>query len=364
MKIFERMARHEHEQIVLCSDTASGLRAIIAIHDTTLGPALGGCRMWPYTSEDEALEDVCRLSRGMTYKAAAAGLNLGGGKSVIIGDPRKDKSEQLFRAFGRFIQGLAGRYITAEDVGSNVNDMVWVRNETQYVTGIPHALGGSGDPSPFTALGVFRGMKACARKVFGNDSLEGRKVAIQGMGNTGWHLGQYLKEEGARLFVTDIDMERVKRAVTELGAEAVSSDAIYDVEADIFAPAALGGIVNDDTIPRLKMRIIAGSANNQLADETRHGAELKKRGILYAPDYVINAGGLINVANELVGYNKELSTNKVTAIGEIIARIIEIAEAENIPTSVAANKLAEDRIAAVARTRHIRVRGMSMEHRH
>jgi leucine dehydrogenase len=242
--------------------------------------------------------------------------------------------------------------------------MVWVRMETQYVTGIPSSLGGSGDPSPFTALGVFRGMKACVQKVFGSDSLEGRKVAIQGMGNTGWHLGQYLKAEGARLYVTDIDMERVKRAVSELGAEAVGAEAIYDVEADVFSPAALGGIINDDTLPRLKARIIAGSANNQLADESRHGAELKKRGILYAPDFVINAGGLINVANELVGYNRELATAQVMAIGDIIGRIIEIAEVEKIPTSVAANKLAEDRIHAVANTRHIRVRGVNLEHRH
>jgi leucine dehydrogenase len=357
MRIFERLARHEHEQIVFCSDVSSGLKAIIAIHDTTLGPSLGGCRMWPYTSDEEAFEDVCRLSRGMTYKAAAAGLNLGGGKAVIIGDPRKDKSEAIFRAFGRFIEGLSGRYITAEDVGTSVADMVQVRMETNYVTGIPRALGGSGDPSPFTALGVYRGMKACARKAFGSDDLSGRRVAIQGMGNTGYNLGDLLHKEGARLFVSDIDPERVKRAVSELGAEAVAPDRIYDADADIFSPAALGATINDDTIPRLKARIVAGSANNQLAEEGKHGAELKSRGILYAPDFVINAGGLINVANELVGYNREVALTQVNAIDDIITRIIGIAEAENIPTSVAANKLAEERIRGIAATRHIRVRG-------
>jgi leucine dehydrogenase len=364
MKIFERMSRHDHEQFVLCYDEGSGLKAIIAIHDTTLGPALGGSRMWPYASEDEALEDVARLSRGMTYKAAAAGLNLGGGKAVIIGDPRRDKSEAMFRAFGRFIQGLAGRYITAEDVGTTVPDMVHVRMETQYVTGIPSALGGSGDPSPFTALGVFRGMKACAKKVFGSEDLGGRRVAIQGMGSTGYYLASYLKEEGAKLVVTDIDAERVKRAVTDLGAEAVAPEAIYDADVDVFSPAALGGIINDDTIPRLRAKIVAGSANNVLGDEEKHGAELQKRGILYAPDFVINAGGLINVANELVGYNKELATAQVNAIGGIIERILDIAESEKMPTWLAANKFAESRIERVAATRHIRVRGISLQNRH
>ncbi len=357
MKIFERLARNEHEQLVVCSDKASGLKAIIAIHDTTLGPALGGCRMWPYTSEDEALEDVCRLSRGMTYKAAAAGLNLGGGKAVIIGDPKKDKSEAMFRAFGRFIEGLAGRYITAEDVGTTVPDMVDVRKETHYVTGIPKALGGSGDPSPFTALGVFRGMKACALSAFGTDDLSGRSVAIQGMGNTGWHLARHLSEEGARIFVTDLDQERVRQAVSEFGAEAMSPDAIYDAPVDIFAPAALGGTVNAATIPRLKAKVIAGSANNQLADEEQDGAALRSRGILYAPDFVINAGGLINVANELVGYNRELATTQVNAIYTIIRQIIGMAEAEDIPTYEAANRLAEKRIRAIASTQSIRTGG-------
>lgn len=357
MKIFERLAQHEHEQIVLCSDTSSGLRAIIAIHDTTLGPSLGGCRMWPYKSEDEALEDVCRLSRGMSYKAAAAGLNLGGGKSVIIGDPKKDKSEALFRAFGRFIEGLSGRYITAEDVGTSVNDMVHVRMETKYVTGIPRSLGGSGDPSPFTALGVFQGVRACARKVYGTDDLKGRHVAIQGAGNTGQHLARHLKEAGATLTISDIDAERVKRLADEVGAKVVGPDDIFGVKADIFSPAALGGIINDDTIPQLKVKIVAGSANNVLADEGRHGAELKKRGILYAPDFVINSGGLINVANELIGYNRDQALLQVNAIDEIITKIIATAEGDDLPTHVAANKIAEERIASIAATRHIRVRG-------
>lgn len=358
MKIFERLAIHEHEQVVLCSDTASGLKAIIAIHDTTLGPSLGGCRMWPYKSEDEALEDVCRLSRGMTYKAAAAGLNLGGGKSVIIGDPKSDKSEALFRAFGRFIEGLSGRYITAEDVGTSVNDMVHVRMETRYVTGIPRSLGGSGDPSPFTALGVYRGIKACARKVYGTDDLKGRHVAIQGAGNTGQHLARQLKEDGASLTIADIDSERVKRLADELGAAVVAPDDIYGVAADIFAPAALGGIINDDSLKALKVKIVAGSANNVLADEQKHGAELKRRNILYAPDFVINSGGLINVANELIGYNRDQALLQVNAIDEIITRIIATAEELDIPTSVAANKIAEDRIQSIAKTRHIRARGI------
>lgn len=357
MNIFERLALHEHEQIVLCSDTSSGLKAIIAIHDTTLGPSLGGCRMWPYKTEDEALEDVCRLSRGMTYKAAAAGLNLGGGKSVIIGDPKTDKSEASFRAFGRFIEGLSGRYITAEDVGTSVNDMVHVRMETKFVTGIPRSLGGSGDPSPFTALGVYRGIKACARKVYGTDDLKGRHVALQGAGNTGQHLARHLKEEGARLTISDIDEDRVSRLAAELDARVVGPEEIYGVAADIFAPAALGGIINDETLGAFRVKIVAGSANNVLADETKHGAELKQRGILYAPDFVINSGGLINVANELIGYNRDQALLQVNAIDEIITRIIATAEELDIPTSVAANKLAEARIQSVAATRHIRVRG-------
>ncbi len=349
--VFERMDLRDHEQVVFCSDKSTGLRAIIAVHNTVLGPALGGCRMWPFAGEDEALEDVLRLSRGMSYKAAVAGLNLGGGKAVIIGDPKKHKSEALFRTFGRFVHSLGGRYISAEDVGTNVNDMEWVRMETPYVTGISRALGGSGDPSPFTARGVYMGMKACARWAGGSDDLSGLKVAVQGLGHTGYYLAEYLHREGVKLYVTDIDEDMVRKAVEEFGAEAVSPDAIYDVDADVFAPCALGGVVNDDTLPRLKARIIAGSANNVLKDEDRHGPMLRKAEILYAPDFVINAGGLINVANELEGYNQERAKRQVETIYNILMEIFEVSRRDDVPTALAANKVAEQRIEKMSRVK-------------
>jgi len=249
MKVMKLMAEQNHEEIVFCYDKDAGLRAIIAIHDTTLGPSLGGTRMWPYKTEEEALQDVLRLSRGMTYKAAAAGLNLGGGKAVIIGDPQTQKSEILFRAFGRFVEGLAGRYITAEDVGTEVHDMEWVRMETQWVTGISEALGGSGDPSPVTARGVYHGMKAAVEEVFGSPSLRGKKVAIQGAGHVGYYLAEFLMQEKAKVFISDIRPNKVEKAVQQLGVAAVEPDKIYDIDADVFAPCALGAIINDDTIP-------------------------------------------------------------------------------------------------------------------
>lgn len=346
--VFELMGQRDHEQVVFCSDKTTGLKAIIAIHNTVLGPALGGCRMWTFANEAEALEDVLRLSRGMTYKAAAAGLNLGGGKAVIIGDSRTQKSEELFRALGRFVHGLGGRYITAEDVGTSVTDMEWVRQETPYVTGVARALGGSGDPSPMTSWGVYHGIKACAKWVHGTDDLSGFKVAIQGLGHTGHYLAKYLHDEGVKLYVTDIDEERVRRVVDEFHAEAVAPDAIYDVKADIFAPCALGKVVTDDTLARFKFKIIAGAANNQLEIEEKHGRLVKEKGILYAPDFVINAGGLINVANELEGYNQDRAKVQVEQIDRILTEVFEIAKKENIPTSVAANQLAERRIAAMA----------------
>lgn len=288
MKWFDYMERYDYEQLLLCQDKNSGLKAIIAIHDTTLGPALGGVRMWNYASEEEAIIDALRLARGMTYKAAAAGLNLGGGKTVIIGDPRKDKNEAMFRALGRFIQGLNGRYITAEDVGTTEEDMDIIHQETRYVTGVSPAFGSSGNPSPVTAYGVYRGMKAAAKIAFGSDSLEGRTVAVQGVGSVAYHLCKHLHEEGARLIVTDIVRENVERAVRDFGAESVDPDKIYDVECDIFSPCALGAIINDETLPRLKCRVVAGSANNQLKEE-RHGDRLEELGIIYVPDYVINS---------------------------------------------------------------------------
>jgi leucine dehydrogenase len=350
MEIFKYMEKYEYEQLVFCQDKQSGLKAIIAIHDTTLGPALGGTRMWTYDSEEHAIEDALRLARGMTYKNAAAGLNLGGGKTVIIGDPRKDKNEEMFRAFGRYIQGLNGRYITAEDVGTTVADMDIIHEETDYVTGISPAFGSSGNPSPVTAYGVYRGMKACVKEAFGTDSLEGKVVAVQGVGNVAYTLCKHLHEEGAELIVTDINKEAVRRAVEDFNAKAVDPDEIYGVDCDIYAPCALGATINDVTIPQLKARVIAGSANNQLKD-TKHGDLIHDMGIVYAPDYVINAGGVINVADELYGYNSERALKKVEGIYNNIARVIEIAKRDGIPTYQAADRLAEERIERLRNSR-------------
>ncbi|MHC5004447.1 MAG: Glu/Leu/Phe/Val dehydrogenase dimerization domain-containing protein [Planctomycetota bacterium] len=351
MQVFSELMQHDHEQVVFGYDAEAGLKAIIAIHNTALGPALGGTRMWPYATEGEALHDVLRLARGMTYKAALAGLNLGGGKAVIIGDPEKEKNEILFRAFGRLVDSLHGRYITAEDVGTSLVDMEWVRAETRYVTGVAESHGGSGDPSPVTARGVLFGMKACVEKVTGSRSLHGRRVALQGAGHVGLHLIGMLHEEGAELIVCDPHPERTEHARERYGAHVVPPDAIYDVEADVFAPCALGAIINDDTIPRLRCRIIAGAANNQLADEDIHGPELQARGILYAPDYAINSGGLINVENELQGYDRQWALAQAEGIYGVIKAILEVSEEESIPTHVASNRIAERRIERVGRLR-------------
>jgi leucine dehydrogenase len=350
MEIFKYLETYDYEQVVFCQDKESGLKAIIAIHDTTLGPALGGTRMWTYESEEAAIEDALRLAKGMTYKNAAAGLNLGGGKTVIIGDPRKDKNEEMFRAFGRYIQGLNGRYITAEDVGTTVADMDLIHEETDYVTGISPSFGSSGNPSPVTAFGVYRGMKAAAKEAFGTDSLEGKVIAVQGVGNVAFNLCRYLHEEGAQLIVTDINKESVQRAVEEFGATAVDPDDIYNVQCDIYAPCALGATINDKTIPQLKAKVIAGAANNQLK-ETRHGDLIHELGIVYAPDYVINAGGVINVADELYGYNRERAMKKVEGVYDNIAKVIEISKRDGIPTYLAADRLAEERIARMAKSR-------------
>ncbi len=289
MKIFETMTHAGHEQVVLCHDEATNLRAVIAIHNTILGPALGGCRMWPFESEEEAIQDALRLSRGMTYKNAAAGLNLGGGKAVIIGDSKTDKSEALFRAFGRFVQSLNGRYITAEDVGTSVKDMEYIKMETSFVSGLTEEFGGGGDPSPFTALGTFEGIKASVKYKLGKDSLKGITVAVQGIGHVGLYLCEMLHNAGANLIVTDIYEEKLKEVTNKYGAKAVSDKEIYEVDAEVFAPCALGAIINDETIDKLKFQIIAGGANNQLHDEEKHGQILKDKNILYAPDYLINA---------------------------------------------------------------------------
>ncbi|MFF5995454.1 Glu/Leu/Phe/Val dehydrogenase [Lysinibacillus sp. KU-BSD001] len=350
MEIFKYMEKYDYEQLVICQDQESGLKAIIAIHDTTLGPALGGCRMWTYASEEEAIEDALRLARGMTYKNAAAGLNLGGGKTVIIGDPFKDKNEEMFRALGRFIQGLNGRYITAEDVGTTVSDMDIIHEETNYVTGISPAFGSSGNPSPVTAYGVYLGMKAAALEAFGSESLSGRKIAVQGLGNVAYTLCEYLYNDGAELIVTDINEKAIDRVVEKFGAIRVAPHEIYEQDVDIFAPCALGGIINDETISQLKVKIIAGSANNQLK-ESRHGDILHEQGILYAPDYVINAGGVINVADELYGYNRDRAMKRVETIYDSLIKIFAISKEENIPTYIAANRLAEQRIVRVAKSR-------------
>ncbi len=350
MELFKYMAEYDYEQLVFCQDRESGLKAIIAIHDTTLGPALGGTRMWTYKSEEDAIEDALRLAKGMTYKNAAAGLNLGGGKTVIIGDSRKDKNEEMFRAFGRYIQGLNGRYITAEDVGTTVADMDLIHEETDFVTGISPAFGSSGNPSPVTAYGVYKGMKAAAKEAFGSDSLEGKGIAIQGVGNVAYNLCKYLHKEGASLIVTDIHKDPVMRAVEEFGAKAVEPNEIYSVDCDIYAPCALGAVINDETIPQLKAKVIAGAANNQLK-ESRHGDRIHEMGILYAPDYVINAGGVINVADELQGYNRERALKKVEGVYQNIERVIEIAKRDRIPTYMAADRMAEERIEKMKNSR-------------
>lgn len=342
--LFSQLQSYEHEQIVVCSEPSIGLKAIIAIHDTTLGPALGGTRMWNYSNEQEAVRDVLRLSRGMTYKAAISGLNLGGGKAVIIGDARTDKNEQLFRAFGRYIDSLGGRYITAEDVGIDVKDMEWVSMETKYVTGTPKATGGSGDPSPVTAYGVYMGMKAAAKKAYGSDSLEGKRIAIQGAGHVSSYLAKLLADENADLYICDIYEDKVNEVAKMTGAEVVNPDSIYGLDVDIFSPCALGGVVNDETISQFKCDIIAGSANNMLDEEEKHGNILLDKNIIYAPDYVINAGGLMNVASELEGYNEGRAHNKAARIYDTILDILNYSEDNDMPTYAASNILAEQRI--------------------
>ncbi|MDJ0656125.1 MAG: Glu/Leu/Phe/Val dehydrogenase dimerization domain-containing protein [Xanthomonadales bacterium] len=346
--IFEVIGETGHEEVVFCHNPDAGLKAIIAIHNTTLGPALGGLRMWPYKSEQEALDDVLRLSRGMTYKAAVAGLNLGGGKSVIIGDPTRDKSEALFRALGRFVDSLNGRYITAEDVGIDVNDMEYVFQETDNVVGVHQVHGGSGDPSPFTAFGTVQGIKASLEYKFGDKEVGKYSYAVQGVGHVGLELVKLLRKEGAKVFVTDINTESVNRCVEELGAEAVGLDDIYEVDADVFCPSALGGIVNLETIPNFKFKIVCGSANNQLADNDC-GDELERRGIVYAPDYAVNAGGLMNVSIEFEGYNRERAMRMMRTIYYNVGQIFKIAEREGISTWKAADRVAQERIETIGK---------------
>jgi len=340
MLITERQTGGEHELLLLAEEPESGYRGVIAVHSTRLGPAVGGTRFWNYASVEEAVTDALRLARGMTYKNALAGLALGGGKSVIIGDNRTPDREAIFRAHGRFVESLGGHYITAEDVGTSPADMEFIRRETDHVAGL---LDRSGDPSPVTARGVFRAVQASARARWGTDDLRGRRVAIQGCGNVGHNLARELHAAGAELIVTDTDSERVRRVVEDCGARAVAPEEIYGVEADVFAPCALGGVLNDRTIPLLKARVVAGAANNQLL-EARHGEALERAGILYAPDYVANAGGIINGCIELLGWERRDARRKVEEIYDTLLRIFDIARRERIPTSEAADRLAEERL--------------------
>ena len=343
MELLQRMRAEGHEEVVFITDAKTGLRSLIAIHDTTLGPALGGTRMWAYASEDDALTDVLRLSKAMTYKASLAGLDLGGGKGVIIGDPHKDKSEALFHAYGRAVNKLGGRYITAEDVGTTFDDLQMVMAETRWAVGKPPEIGGSGDSGPATGFGVFQGMRACAKEVFGTPSLTGRIVAIQGFGKVASNLAHYLKQDGARLIVSEVYPESARRAKEEFGAQIVEPDKIYDVPCDVFSPCALGGVLNPGTILRLKCRAVVGGANNQLGD-LEDGDRLQARSILYGPDYLVNAGGLINLSFELTTYETKTAMAKVGAIYETMDRVIKLSKETHTSTARTAALLAEERV--------------------
>lgn len=347
--LFEKLTQYDYEELVFCQDKATGLKAIIAIHNTTLGPGLGGTRMYNYKNEQDAITDVLRLSRGMTYKAAISGLNLGGAKAVIIGDPRKLKSEAFMRKFGQFIENLNGKYITAEDIGTTTKDMEYINMATEHVVGLPEIMGGGGDPSPVTAYGVFLGMKACAKEVYGNDNLSGKKVLVEGVGKVGGYLVELLAKEGAIIQVADVNEDAIKDMVKKYKASAVSLSDIHEQDIDIYSPCALGASLNDTTIPQLKCYIVAGAANNQLGEETRHGQMLVERGILYGPDFLINAGGLINVYTELNGYNRDIAMARAENIYSVTSDIIKLAKEENIPTYAAANKMAENRIESIGR---------------
>ena len=345
MPVFDDPAFDNHEQVVFCDDPRSGLRAIIAIHNTSRGPALGGCRMWRYADSGAALTDVLRLSRGMTYKSALAGLPFGGGKAVILGDPARDKSPEMFRALGRYVESLGGRYTVAEDVGIDVADIEQAGRETRHVAGVP--AGGSGDPSPATAYGVFVGIRAAVKHRLGADRLQGDmltgvSVAIQGAGHVGYELARHLAGAGADVQMADVDPARVQRAQTELGATPISVDRFLEADVDVLAPCALGGLLDDATIPKIRAPIVAGAANNQLA-AARHGQLLRERGILYAPDYLINAGGIINISYEGPNYDRARAFSHVALIHDTLLSIFQRADAAGIPTSEAADQLAEER---------------------
>jgi len=350
MAVFEKIQADNYEQIVFCQDQKTGLKAIIALHNTALGPATGGCRMWNYRNEEEALTDVLRLSKGMTYKNSISNLALGGGKSIIIGDASQ-KTPELLKRFGEFVETLKGRYITAKDVGIDSNDLKTIKSRTSHILGIAGEANSSGDPSPVTAWGVYNGMLACAESAFGSKSLKGLHVALQGLGAVNYGLLKYLAQEGARVSACDINPDSVEKAKKEFGITTVGPEEIYDTACDIFSPGALGAIINPQTIPRLKCKVVAGAANNQLATE-KDGEELLKRGILYAPDFAINAGGVINIAHERDGYSREKAYAHVARIYDTIKNILEASKADHLPTNVVANRIAENRVREAERARH------------
>lgn len=354
-KIFQYIEKYGYEELVFCHDRAAGLRAVIAIHDTTLGPAGGGTRRWVYDDEWDAIEDAMRLARGMTYKYAGAGLNLGGGKAVIMVDEYDQKSETMYRSLGRFVNSLNGRFFTGEDVGTDARDLDYIGMETSYVVGIPDPRTGKTEPSPKTAFGVLQGMKACVEEVFGDKSLRGKTVAIQGTGNVGQYLIEELLREGVKLIITDIDKGKVKKVIEKhKGVEAVEPEEIYSVACDIFAPCALGATLNDETIPKLKCKIVSGAANNQLK-ESEHGDLLHRMGILYAPDYIINAGGAVDDADtfEKGGYNAERAMKKVARVYDNVKKVILIAKRDGIPTYKAADVMVEERLEKIRRIKRI-----------
>ena len=352
--IFDYLVRYGYKKVVLCQNNDVGLRAIVAIHSTDLGPATGGLRMWTYDSEEDAIMDALRLARGMTYKYAAAGMSLGGGKAVIIGDPKTQKTEALLRAMGRFLQSLHGEYQTGEDVGITLDDLEVIHGECDYVVTLPEHAGGAGPIGPATAIGVLEAMKACCEEVFGAPSLKGRRVTVQGLGAVGWPALEILVEAKAKVVVTDIDRAKVAAARRQFGVRAVAPDAIYGQPSDVFAPFALGAIINDRTLRALRCKMVCGSANNQLAEE-RHGDLLDKRGILYAPDYIANAGGTIFDTDRLLkgGFNRERAMRNVTRIGDRMRQVIALAKRERIPTYRAADRLAEERLAMARALRMI-----------
>jgi len=353
--ILSYMARYDYENLYICQERETGLRAIIALHDTTLGPATGGCRMWTYACEEDAIEDALRLARGMTYKYAAAGVNLGGGKCVVVGDPRTEKSEALFRALGRFIDRLGGAYITGEDVGTTLRDMEYIRMETPHVVTLPRDLGGAGDISPATARGTIQGMRATCAAVFGTPDLKDRSVAVQGLGMVGSHVLEMLRTEGAAVYVADIDARRAEELAVRHGAAVVPPEAIHGLDVDVYSPCALGATVNDRTLPELRCKVIAGCANNQLAT-IEHGDLLHEKGILYAPDYIINAGGTIFDTDRLQpgGFNEERAWGRVDRIFETMTALIETSRQEGIAPARAADLLAERRLDAARQVQNIR----------